>query len=248
MSEFVEPRRRGLVLRSVAALAAFLILIGLGTWQVERLRWKEELIATIDQRIAAPPAPLQPSAQWAGMTAVTDEFRRVSFTATFLHDREGFVYTTGSALRGGAGGPGYSVFTPARLADGSLVLVDRGFVPEARRDPATRMDGQTPGSVEIVGALRWPEPRSVFTPTDDPARNLWFARDPAAIAAAKGLAVAPFYVEQESPPASGGVPALGQLQPNIPNNHLQYVLTWYGLALALAVVFTVWMQGARTAK
>jgi surfeit locus 1 family protein len=92
--------------------------------------------------------------------------------------------------------------------------------------------------------MRWPEARSYFTPADDPAKNLWFVRDPAAIAAAKGLSVAPFYIEQESPAAAGG-PLVGRLQPSLPNNHLQYALTWYALALVLAAVFVVWAVGNR---
>lgn len=242
MTDPAQARPRGLVSRSLVALAAFLVLVGLGTWQVERLSWKQRLIATIEERLAAPPTRLPTAGDWQRMSAAADEFRRVSLTATLLNDREGLVFTSGSALRGGPGGPGYWVFTPARLADGSLVMVDRGFVPEGRQDPATRADGQTTGSIEIVGVLRWPEARSMFTPADSLAQNLWFVRDPAAIAAAKGVEAAPFYVEQEAPPAPGGLPQVGRLQPNIPNNHLQYALTWYALALALAGVFAAWMR------
>ena len=141
-------------------------------------------------------------------------------------------------------GPGYWVFTPARLADGSVVIVNRGFVPDGRQDPKSRPDGAMPGTIEIVGAMRWPD-RSWFTPADEPAQNLWFARDPAAIAAAKGLGqgagpVAPFYVEQETPVPPGGLPQPGKLAVNLPDNHLQYAVTWYGLAVVLAVVFIAW--------
>jgi len=91
---------------------------------------------------------------------------------------------------------------------------------------------------DIVGALRWPEARGVFTPNDDLARNLWFVRDQLAMANEKGWgAVAPFYVEQEQPPAPDGLPQVGTLVPNLPNNHRQYELTWIGLAIVLAAVF-----------
>ncbi len=233
------------MLRSAIALAAFLLLIGLGTWQVERLSWKEALLATLAQRLAAAPAPLPPATSWTRLDPAEDEFRRVAFTATFLHDREGLVYSAGSGLRARASGPGYWVFTPARLADGTVLMVDRGFVPEGRRDPAARPAGQMPGEITIVGVLRWPEQRSLFSPADDPARNLWFVRDPVAIATAKGLTVAPFYVDQEAPQPPGGLPAAGPLRPNIPNHHLQYALTWYALAVALAVMFGLWAYGAR---
>jgi surfeit locus 1 family protein len=142
------------------------------------------------------------------------------------------------------------VFTPARLADGSIVMIDRGFVPEARKDPKSRAEGQIAGPVEIVGALRWPESRHWFTPNDDVAHNLWFTRDPQAMAAAKNLGpnlgpVAPFYVEQEAPVPPGGLPSPGKIAVNLPNNHLQYIITWYGLAAALAGVFLAWAFGPR---
>jgi surfeit locus 1 family protein len=158
--------------------------------------------------------------------------------AEFLHGEETLVYTAGSGLRPDVSGVGYWVFTPARLGDGAILMVDRGFVPEARRDPATRRDGQIRGPTEVVGALRWPETPGLFTPSPDRSANLWFARDPAAMAAAKGLGpVAPFYIEQEGPVPPGGLPRPGKIQPNLPDNHLGYAITWYGLAVVLAAVF-----------
>ena len=101
------------------------------------------------------------------------------------------------------------------------------------------------GPIEITGALRWPDARSWFSPSDDPAHNLWFLRDPASIAAAKGLnEVAPFYVEQEAPVPPGGFPQPGRLEVRLRNEHLQYVVTWYGLALVLAIVFAVWARSS----
>jgi surfeit locus 1 family protein len=241
-----EQPRRGLLAPTMAALLGVAVLLGLGTWQMERKVWKEGLIATLSERLSAPPAALPGRSAWPQLTAEGAEFRRVSFRAEFLNDREAFVYTAGSSLRPDVSGPGYWVFTPARLADGSLVVVDRGFVPEARRAADTRREGEVAGTVEIVGALRWPERPGLFTPAGDPAHNVWFARDHRAIADQKGWgAVAPFYVEQEAPPAPGGLPRVGRVQPVLPNNHLQYALTWYGLAAVLVGVFTVWMRGRR---
>jgi surfeit locus 1 family protein len=235
--------RRGLVVPSIAAACAFVVLIGLGTWQVERKAWKEALIATVSERFAAPPVALPPPAEWARLDAATDEFRRVRFTGELINDKEALVFTTGSSLHGGDTGPGYWVFTPARL-DGRIVMVNRGFVPEQRKDPATRPQGQIAGPVEIVGVMRWPERPGLFTPAAEPGKNQWFARDPADMAQAKGLGpAAPFYVEQESPPAPGGLPQTGALRPTFPNNHLGYALTWYGLALVLAGSFSVWFVG-----
>jgi surfeit locus 1 family protein len=240
----VEPLRagrRGLLLPGLAALAAFLVLLGLGTWQLQRKAWKEGLIATLTERLAAPPAPLPDRAQWPQLARDEIEFRRVVFPAEFLHDREALVYSIGSSLRAGVPtGPGYLVFTPARLPNGGIMMVNRGFVQEALRDPKTRAEGQIMGAVEVVGVIRWPDAPSIYAPAADPGRNLWFSRDPAAIAAAKGLEAAPFYVEQEAPTPAGGWPLPARLQPNLPNNHLQYVVTWYGLALALLAVFVAW--------
>ena len=235
--------RRGLVAPSIAAACAFAVLIGLGNWQVQRKAWKEALIATVSARFAAPPVALPPPAAWGRLDPATDEYRRVRFTAELVNGKEALVFTTGSSLHGGDTGPGYWVFTPARV-DGGIVMVNRGFVPEDRKDPARRAQGQLAGTVEIVGVMRWPERPGTFTPTAEPDKNLWFARDPADIARAKGLGeVAPFYIEQESPPAPGGLPRAGALQPTFPDNHLGYALTWYGLALVLAGCFSVWFVG-----
>jgi surfeit locus 1 family protein len=128
-------------------------------------------------------------------------------------------------------------------------MVNRGFVPDGRQKPATRPQGMIAGPVQIVGVMRWPERPGLFTPAGDPAKNLWFSRDSTAIAAAKGLGpVAPFYIEQEAPPAPGGLPRVGILKPSIPNNHLGYIFTWYGLAAVLAGTFAVWLVGRLRAR
>jgi surfeit locus 1 family protein len=237
-----RPRRLRTVLGLlVPAAIAFAALIALGTWQLERKAWKEALIATLSQRLAAPPGALPAPATWPALKRDDAEYRRVAFMAAFDDDKEALVYAAASAFRPDVSGPGYWVFTPARLADGSVVMVNRGFVPQDRADPATRAGGRLAGPVAIAGTLRWPDARSWFTPADDPAHNLWFLRDPAAIAAAKGLKdVAPFYVEQETPAPPGGLPQPGKLEVRLRNEHLQYVVTWYGLALVLAVIFAVW--------
>jgi surfeit locus 1 family protein len=244
-----RPRRagmrswRGLLL---PAIAAFAVLVALGTWQIERKAWKEALIATLTQRLAAPPGALPPAALWPSLDPAEAEFRRARFTATFDHDHEALVYSAGSAFRTDVSGPGYWVFTPARLSgDGGTVMVNRGFVPEGRKSPASRAEGQVSGPVEMTGALRWPEKPGMFTPQPDPAHNLWFARDPRSMAAAKGVGpVAPFYLEQEAPAPPGGWPRPGPLQVHLRNDHLQYALTWYGLALVLAAVFAAWVRAA----
>jgi surfeit locus 1 family protein len=234
----------------VPALLAFAGLIALGTWQVQRKAWKENLIASLTERLAAPVKELPPPADWPKLDRARDEYGRVKFEAKFDNGREALVFAAPSAFRPDAVGPGYWVFTPARLNDGGIVIVNRGFVPDGRQDPKSRSDGQVAGRVEITGALRWPGDRHWFTPNDDPAHNLWFTSDPGSIAAAKGLdsrenPVAPFYVEQEGPVPPGGLPQPGTLTVALPDNHLQYALTWYGLAAVLAVVFGVWTFSAR---
>src|SRR5215831_18086651 len=236
-----HPRWRALLVPGIAALAALVLLLRLGTWQLERRAWKEGLIETLTQRLIAPPTDLPSRLDWDRLNADAMEFHRVAFRAELLPDSEALVYTAGSALRSDVSGPGYWIFTPARLADGGLVVVNRGFVPEGRQDPNSRAAGQVRGVTDVVGAMRWPEPRRLFAPADDLQRNLWFVRDHVAIAAAKNWGpVAPFFVDQEAPLPPGGLPRVGKLAPNLPNNHLQYALTWYGLALVLVVIFPIW--------
>jgi len=240
-----EPHRRGIVGPAIFVLVAFAVFVALGTWQLERKAWKEGLIAALEAKLSAQPVALPPREQWPQLSTGMDEFRRVTFPAEFL-DSEALVYTSGSAIRPDVSGPGYWVLSPARLADGSLVVVNRGFVPEGRQDAKTRPEGQPHGSTEIVGSMRWPEPRGMFTPDDTPAKNLWFVRDPAAIAAAKGWgSVAPFYIDQEAPPAPGGLPKVGPLKPSLPNNHLQYAITWFGLAIVTLISGVVFLRGRR---
>jgi surfeit locus 1 family protein len=225
----------------IPAIVAFIVLIGLGTWQIQRKAWKEGLIAALHAQLAAPPIALPAPATWANLDRKAEEYRRVTFSATFDNAKEALVFAAPSSFRPDVSGPGYWVFTPAHLADGKTVIVNRGFVPDGRQNPQTRPAGQVAGPVAIVGSLRWPDERHWFTPADEPTKNLWFAADPQAIAAAKGLGQVPaFYIEQESPVPPGGLPKPGKLMVTLPDNHLQYALTWYGLALVLVIMFASW--------
>jgi len=235
------PRRRSWLGLAAPAVAVFALLIGLGVWQLQRKAWKEGLIASLTAELAAPPVALPPAAEWPRLDAADLEYRRVRFTAAFKHAKEALVFAAATAFRPDVAGPGYWVFTPARLADGGVVIVNRGFVPDGRQEAASRRAGQISGPVEITGVLRWPDSRHWFTPKDDVAHNLWFSRDPASIAAAKSIGpVAPFYVEQETPLPPGGLPQPGKLGVALPDNHLQYALTWFGLAAVLTGVFISW--------
>jgi surfeit locus 1 family protein len=247
-------RRRGSVWAGVIVLAAFAVLVSLGTWQLERKAWKQGVIATLEQRVNTDPVPLPAAGQWPRLTPTDDEYRRVRFTATLDPTQEALVYTAGSALRKDVSGVGYWVLSPARLPGGGIVVVNRGFVPESGKDSKARA-APLPGPIEIVGALRWPEPPGLFTPAGDLGRNTWYARDHVPIAAVKGWgqdsgqagSVAPFYVEQESPVPAGGGPKPGRLVPQLPDNHLQYAVTWYGLALMLVGVAGAFVLSRRRA-
>jgi surfeit locus 1 family protein len=233
---------RGVLEPTIFAIVGIAILIGLGVWQLDRKVWKENLIAAMTARLARAPEDLPPRENWSRLIAQREEFSRVGFPAAFLPGQEALVYSAGSAFRSDVKGPGYWVFAPARLAGGSIVIVNRGFVPLDRKDPATRAQGEVHGSIDIVGIVRWPETRGLFTPADDGKNNVWYLRDTAAMAAARHWAnVAPFYVEQESPVPPGGLPKPGKFVVNLPDNHLQYAITWFGLALALAGVYLVWL-------
>ena len=242
MSKPRRKRKSSILDATLMTLAGLVILIGLGVWQLDRKVWKENLITTLNIRLGRAPEDLPPRASWAQLREDKEEFRRVVFPAEFLDGEEALVYTAGSPLRPDVKGPGYWVFAPARLAGGSIILVNRGFVPADRKDPGTRTEGAPHGIVDIVGVLRWPETRNSFTPADDPKNNVWFLRDSNSIAKFKTwLTAAPFYIDQEGPVPPGALPKPGKLEVRLPDNHLQYAITWFGLALALAGVFIVWL-------
>lgn len=224
---------RPLLWPTVATAIAFAILVGLGIWQIERLHWKLGLIAIIDARMAAPAAPPPPQADWAGLDSGKLEYRHLRLSGHFLNDRELYYFAQDDQ-----GAAGYDVVTPMVLDTGGTVLVDRGFVPEDRKDPATRQPGELKGDITIVGVARAPQSRNAFTPPDDVARNVWFTRDPEAMAAAAKLGpVAPFYVEADATPNPGGLPQGGRTRVHLRNEHFQYALTWFGLAGVLLGVY-----------
>ncbi|MDB5650692.1 MAG: SURF1-like protein [Hyphomicrobiales bacterium] len=228
---------RGLAIASAFALAGFALLVSLGVWQLQRLAWKEDLIAKIDARAHGAPVPLPSPAQWPSLKPDDYEYRHVTVSGQFEHDKEALVFRA-SGPGDGLSKPGYLVMTPLRLDDGSHVLIGRGFVPEDSRDPATRAAGQITGAVTVTGLMRAPEPRNAFTPADDPAKNEWFTRDPAAIAAHFSLErTAAFSVDADATPVPGGLPRGGVTVVTIPNDHLSYAFTWFGLAATLVAIF-----------
>ncbi len=232
-----RARLRGLLAPGLATFVCLAILIGLGTWQLARKGQKEALITRIIQRShAEPPASPPPFDRW---DAGADEFSRVRAQGRLLNDRETLVHglapgEPGRALQG------FYVITPLARDDGTTILINRGFVPTELKDPKDRAAGQVAGAVTVTGMLRASETRTLFVPDSDPKRNQWFTRDIAAIAAARDLTnVAPYLIEADATPNPGGWPRGGQLRVDLPNNHLQYAFTWFGIAACLIGVFSV---------
>jgi surfeit locus 1 family protein len=223
---------------AVCAVLAFAGFVALGTWQVERRAWKLDLIARVDQRVHAPAGAPPARGEWPATNVANDEYRHVRLAGTFVHDKEALVQ---ASTRLGAG---FWVLTPLRAADGTVVLVNRGFVPPEARERQARTAPEPQGETTVTGLLRLSEPKGGFLRKNDPAADRWFSRDVQAIAAARGLAaadVAPYFVDAEAAPAAPAAadapawPAAGLTVIAFPNSHLVYALTWYGLALMVLV-------------
>jgi surfeit locus 1 family protein len=230
-------RKARLFWPTLAALAGLAVLFGLGTWQLERKRWKEELIARITARVHADAVPLA-SVTAAPVDKTDLEYTRVSVSGRFLHDKEQYRYAPSTS------GQGWHVYTPLQTPEGSLVWINRGFVPDMRKIPATRLKGQVEGDVEVRGLIRLPPRPGLFAAQNDPAHNIWYWPDIAGMTAAAfrgrpdAAKVLPLVVEADAKPAPpGGLPAGGVTRLDIPNRHLEYALTWYGLAATLVGVY-----------
>ncbi|MBR0692081.1 SURF1 family protein [Bradyrhizobium lablabi] len=217
-------------------------LTALGVWQLERRTWKIALIDRVEQRMHAAPVALPAPSSWPAVTAARDEYRRVTVSGRFLHADETLVQAVT------VDGPGFWVLTPLRTADGTTVVVNRGFVPPERRDPATRRHGDSQSTVTLNGLLRMSEPKGGFLRNNDPAAGRWYSRDVAAIAAVHGLPqVAPFFLDADAAENPGGYPVGGLTVVRFPNNHLIYALTWFALALMLAAVLLRIARGRSSA-
>jgi cytochrome oxidase assembly protein ShyY1 len=238
--------RGGLAVPIVFAAVAVTVFVALGTWQLQRRVEKLALIETLDRRLSAVPTALPARRLWPQLDRAEDEYRRVRFSAAFVPAADALVYAGPSPFPSDMPGAGYWVFALARTMSGDLLVVNRGYVPEGEKDAKASAANERAANVEVTGVMRWPQARSYFAPADDPLRNLWFLRDHLAIARAKGWGeVAPFYVELEEPPPAGGLPRPAPLRPNIRNEHLQYAITWYGLAAVMIVMLLVWMRTQR---
>jgi surfeit locus 1 family protein len=242
---FLRERFRFTLWPTLFTIPALVVLLGLGTWQVERLAWKTALIDARTAALAAPAVPV-PEALAA---AEPLDFHHVIAHGRFDHAKE--LYIGAFDTRGIEG---FQIVTPMTLEDGNVLLVNRGFVPANHKAPATREGGQIEGATEVQGILRLANPpRGWLVPENRPGDNFWFYVDvPAMAETAKLDHVLPFYIEAGPAPNPGGFPIGGQTRIALPNDHLQYAITWYLFALTLVVIYFVYHyrkpEGSGTAQ
>ncbi|MGV1750894.1 SURF1 family protein [Agrobacterium sp. CG674] len=222
--------RKGIRPAAIAVMVMTIILTGcllaLGTWQVNRLAWKKDLVARVEERAHAAPVEAPAASEWPALTDPAQyEYRRVKIAGTFRHQDEVQVYTVTDL------GPGYWVLTPFERQDGTRVIINRGFVPTDKRAPETRPEGEIAGTVEVIGLMRAPETGGLFLRTNDPQNDRWYSRNIAQITDAKKIEnAAPFYIDADATANPGGLPVGGKTMLTFPNNHLSYAVTWYILA------------------
>lgn len=232
---------RSLAIPGTAFFVALAILLTLGLWQLERREWKRELIAAAETRARSEPTTLASPAEWPRMSREADEYRRVRVAGVF-EPTEAFIYTVGGDSRVAprtdrAQGQGYFLVQALRLNGGGQVLVNRGFIPADRLDPATRPETRSMGLVEVTGLLRFGETPGLFAAPDDRALRIFYTRSILAVREALGVREAAiFMIDQDAGPP-GRLPIGGETRLTFPNRHLEYALTWFGLAFTLVGVF-----------
>ena len=237
-------RLRPLFWPTVMMLPIFLFALSLGVWQMERRAWKRDILDRIAAHQAAPPMALD---ELLKGDPLRFEYGRVRLAGTLLHDKEFFL-----AARSLKEKVGMQVVTPVRTDSGAIVLFDRGWVPSEKKDPAKRAEGQLSGRVELTGIVRRSQVKRQFAPDNDPAKNFWFHVDVPLMRQMAGGSPDPvldtFFLEADATPNPGGVPVGGQTRLDIPNDHLQYAITWFLIALAAAGVYLAyhWEQGRLT--
>jgi surfeit locus 1 family protein len=218
-----QQRGRWVWWLALASAAAFAML---GAWQIERLKWKRALIDRVQRHVSANPAPAPARSEWPALNAERYEYLHVSATGTFANDRETLVQAVTEQ------GPGFWVLTPLYTEDRFTVLVNRGFVPLERAARPGHQAGDITGTTTITGLLRLSEPRGAFLRTNSPEADRWYSRDVEAIARQRKVTdPAPYFIDADGSPNAGGVPIGGLTVITFRNQHLQYAVTWFGLAL-----------------
>ena len=244
-----------LIAPTILSVIGLTILLGLGTWQWNRKIWKENILSVLKSRSAA--APLSANASWPGLACHDGkdlglpnscEYQPVSARGTFDHTRERHIFTAAPNAPGLASDRGFWIFTPMRLDGlGKTVFVNRGFVPENKKDQSSRAAGQTTQSVEILGLYRSAQERATFDGQSDPAKNIWYVRAPAELWPADPSAAQQdelwAYIDQTGPVPAGGYPLPLAGKVELSNRHLEYAITWYGLALTLIGVYGTFAWG-----
>lgn len=198
----------------IAGLGGAVVLVALGLWQLQRLEWKEGVLAEIEARITAAPVPVP-----AAPDRARDLYLPVAATGT-TGPRELHVLVSQKTQ-----GAGFRILTAFETEDGRRLLLDRGFVPdEAKTNP------RPPVGLRVTGNLHWPDDRDGFTPDNDPDANYWFARDIDEMAAALGTEATLIVARSTTPPQAAIAP-LPVGPEGIPNNHLGYAIQWFGMAV-----------------
>ena len=212
------------------ALPVLLVLLWLGTWQLQRLEWKNQLIEDFESRATSAPIDLP-----VGAVGPEMEFRRLELTGSFDHTRE--VFMTGRTYEGNAG---FHIITPFTLNDGRIILVNRGWVSESYREQEKREFTLVEGEVTVPAILRFPGKKGYFVPENEPENGFWFTVVPSQIVAHLGLgerAETGIYAATVRTSDTIELPIAARTETNLRNSHLGYAITWYGIACALIGVY-----------
>jgi surfeit locus 1 family protein len=226
---------------TLISLPILVLSLSLGIWQMERREWKLDILDRLTANQAAAPLTLD---ELLRGNPLRHEYGRVKVAGTFMHDKEFHL-----AARSLKNKVGMQVVTPLKTDDGRIVLFDRGWIPSEKKEPAQRAEGQVAGRVELTGIVRRSQIKGRFVPDNAPDKNVWFQVDVPLMRQLAGAAPDPgldtFFLEADATPNPGGVPVGGQTRLDIPNDHLQYAITWFLIALALAGVYLAyhWENG-----
>ena len=226
---------------TLISLPILVLSLSLGIWQMERREWKLDILDRLTANQAAAPLTLD---ELLRGDPLRHEYGRVKVVGTFLHDKEFHL-----AARSLKNKVGLQVVTPLKTDDGRIVLFDRGWIPSEKKEPAQRAEGQVAGRVELTGIVRRSQIKGRFVPDNAPDKNVWFQVDVPLMRQLAGASPDPrldtFFLEADAAPNPGGVPIGGQTRLDIPNDHLQYAITWFLIALALAGVYLAyhWENG-----